>query len=80
MWLMRVEIQTRGTSEPFKNGTPAPLFEVSKYEVGAIGRAFHISPDDERFLMVAPILSEATSRPSIRVVTHWFEELKGRVR
>ena len=36
--------------------------------LGAIGRGFHISPDDTRFLMVAPIPSEGTSRPSIRVV------------
>lgn len=78
--LMRVEVESRGPNDPFTAGTPAPLFDVTKYDIGAIGRAFHITPKDERFLMVAPLTTEGTQNQTIMVVTNWLEELKARVR
>jgi hypothetical protein len=78
--LMRVAIETRGPNEPFTYGTPAQLLDLTKYVIGAIGRAFHISLDDQRFLMISRISAEGGDRTSIMVVNHWLEELNARVR
>jgi hypothetical protein len=34
--------------------------------------AWHIHPDDKRFLMIA----KKTSQPKINIIMNWFEELK----
>jgi Tol biopolymer transport system component len=79
--LMRAEIENSGPNDPFTYRTPAQLLDLSKYVTGTIGRAFHISLDDQRFLMVSRIVGEGGAEgPSIMVVSHWIEELKARVR
>jgi Tol biopolymer transport system component len=77
--LMRVEIDSAGPTDPFTAGTPTRMFELSNYHIGAIGRSFHISLDDKRFLMIARIVNQGEERPSFMVVTHWFDELQARL-
>jgi serine/threonine-protein kinase len=44
------------------------------------GRMFDISPDGKRFLTAKPVGSgPAAARPSIVVVSHWFDEVKARM-
>ena len=66
-----VELQPR-----FVAGTPTKLFE-GPYLRGA-GRAYDVSPDGSRFLMIkegdGP--GDGSSPPGIVVVQNWFEELK----
>jgi hypothetical protein len=40
---------------------------------------FDISPDGKRFLTAKPVGSVAGTRPSIVVVSHWFDEVKARM-
>ena len=57
-------------------GTPMKLFD-GRYLPGGIDRAYDISPDDKRFLMVKQGGgSEETAAPAMIVVQNWFEELK----
>jgi len=72
--LMRVpvELQPRFTA-----GTPTKVLEGLYYR-GGPGRAYDVSPDGERFLMIkeSDPSGDAISPPSIVVVQNWFEELK----
>jgi hypothetical protein len=63
----------------FTYGKPAPLFAVSPYYGAGFGRTFDISTDGKRFLMVKSVGSVAGGRPSIVVVSHWFDEVKARM-
>jgi hypothetical protein len=60
----------------FFAGTPTRLFE-GQYLRGT-GRAYDVSPDGKRFLMIkegdGP--RDNSSPPGIIVVQNWFEELK----
>jgi hypothetical protein len=40
---------------------------------------YDVHPADGTFVMVSPIMSEASSRPQINVVLNRFEEVKARV-
>jgi Tol biopolymer transport system component len=60
----------------FTYGKPEPLFSVSPYYGTGAGRTFDISTDGKRFLMVKAVGSVAGGRPSIVVVSHWFDEVK----
>jgi hypothetical protein len=51
---------------------------MAPYFTGAI-RAFDISADGRRFLVVKNG-DNAAPRPSITVVSHWFDELRARVK
>jgi serine/threonine-protein kinase len=71
--LMQVPIQLQ---PGFSTGTPRMLLEPG-YLLGGPGRAYDISPDGERFLMITADESRAAGAPpSIVVVRNWFEELK----
>ena len=37
---------------------------------------FDVSPDGQRFLFVKSVGSDSSARPSIVIVSNWFEELK----
>jgi hypothetical protein len=79
--LMRVEVEMRGANDPFTFSTPTQLLSLSKFVTGAIGRAFHISLDDQSFLMIARGTPEGGAEStSIMVVTHWIDELHARTR
>ena len=57
-------------------GTPMKQFD-GRYLAAVVDRAYDISPDDKRFLMVKQGGgSEETAAPAMIVVQNWFEELK----
>jgi serine/threonine-protein kinase len=63
------------TSPTFSVGGSASLFSVTPY------RAFleyAVSPDDRRFLMIRPVLTDLPDR--LTVVDNWFDELKAKSR
>jgi serine/threonine-protein kinase len=69
------------TTEPaFTAGKPLRLFEkeYAKSEFPATGRAYDVSSDGQRFLMVKET-DQNTAPAQINVVLNWFEELKRRV-
>ena len=66
----------------FTYGKPQPLLNLDAraYEFGSGGRTFDISKDGKRFLMTKNAASGATTaRPSIVVVSNWFDELKAKM-
>jgi len=80
--LMSVPVQTTGPA--FTAGNPVKLLD-GRYYVGAPpNRAYDVSPDGQRFLMIKDsATSDPTQNaapPSLVVVLNWFEELKTRVR
>ncbi|MGH9256213.1 MAG: hypothetical protein ACRD3C_16780, partial [Vicinamibacterales bacterium] len=60
---------------PFAAGTPRPLF-IGDYQMPVAGRAYDVSPDGQRFLMIKAAPGEAAAPPQIVVVQHWLDELK----
>lgn len=82
--LTSVAVQARG--ESFSASAPAKILSTSYYAgnttLGLDLRAFDVSPDGQRFLMVkdgAASDQTPTSVPRLIVVLHWFEELKARM-
>jgi hypothetical protein len=64
----------------FTYGKPEALFDFTPYSNAvSTGRMFDISPDGKRFLMAKPVGSVTATRPSIVVVSHWFDEVKARM-
>lgn len=61
----------------FSSGTPIQLLD-GPYLLGGPGRAYDLSPDGERFLMITEggEQGEAGSAPHIVVVLNWFSELR----
>jgi serine/threonine-protein kinase len=72
--LMRVPVELQPM---FSAGTPRKLFQ-GQYLKGS-GRAYDVSPDASRFLMIKEGngTDEGATPPSLVVVQNWFEELKG---
>jgi len=61
----------------FEAGKPRRLFEGDYIRTG-IGRAYDVTPDGQRFVMIRP--AAALSGPThLSVVVNWFEELKALV-
>src|SRR5439155_10272814 len=56
----------------FKAGSPTKLFDRGDFDVTAGVRAYDVSPDGQRFLMI----KGQTSMPKMVVITNWSEELK----
>ena len=72
--LMRVPVEARGTV--WSAGTPVALFQ-GRYFTGTQGRAYDVSPDGRRFLMIKEAGDDrGDARPQIIVVQNWTEELK----
>jgi Tol biopolymer transport system component len=68
---------TTGTT--FTYGKPQSLLDAGRY-VAAAGRTVDISPDGKRFLMVKNADSSGpAARPSIVIVSHWFDEVKAKM-
>ncbi|HUF46414.1 MAG TPA: hypothetical protein VMM93_01300, partial [Vicinamibacterales bacterium] len=77
--LMRVPVEP-ARAGAFVHGVPEPLFTLTDFTLGAIGRAFDLSADSRRFLMVAPVTSDSErNRRVLMFVTHWTDELRARV-
>ncbi len=74
--LMKVTV----TTDPdLQLGTPERVFDNGPY-ISGLARAYDVTPDGQRFLMVKEGALEAdASAPRINVVLNWFEELKERV-
>jgi serine/threonine-protein kinase len=81
--LMAVSVQT---TPAFSAANPATLFEaeariLDARMLGNTGRAFDVSPDGKRFLMLKDTgAADRTSRPGIIVVQNWFQELDAKAR
>jgi hypothetical protein len=75
--LMSVPVEaTTGASSTFRTGSPVILLE-GRYYIGTSGRAYDVSPDGERFLMIRQGGSDgAAGAPTIVVVQTWDQELK----
>ena len=72
---MRVPVETSDAT--WRAGTPAKLFERRYYTGGTIGRAYDVSPDGQRFLMIqGPGTDAGAAPPAIIAVQHWDEDLK----
>ncbi len=76
--MMAVPVTTTPTFAP---GTPHALFPAGKYATGPSYRAYDVSPDDRRFLMLSPVSDSVAAAPNrLVVVDHWFEELGRKMR
>ena len=75
--LMTVKVES---SPDFRAGTPTMLFERAYFAPprGLAGRAYDVSADGQRFLMLKDVISAdpASSQARIVLVQNWFEELK----
>jgi len=75
--MMAVPVTTTPTFAP---GTPHALFPAREYAHGPSYRAYDVSPDDRRFLMLSPVSDSVAAAPNrLVVVEHWFEELKAKM-
>jgi hypothetical protein len=54
------------------------LLDTRGYYIASAGRTFDISPDGKRLLMMKTAGGGTADRPSIVVVSHWFDEVKER--
>ena len=73
--LLRVPVEASGAT--WNAGTPMKLLEGRYYTGTGSGRAYDVSPDGQRFLMIkAPGGDSTASSPSVIVVQHFDEELK----
>ncbi|MEX2271832.1 MAG: protein kinase [Vicinamibacterales bacterium] len=61
-------------------GKPAPLFDVSPYFFGAVGRNYDVSRDGRRFVMVKNPVNAAAQSTPITIVLNWVEELRARLK
>jgi serine/threonine-protein kinase len=80
--LVSVAVQT---TPVFRTASPARLFEAQSRildgrVLGNTGRAFDVSADGTRFLMLKDAAPDRTSRPGIIVVQNWFQDLQARLR
>jgi len=79
--LMSVAVQT---SPAFSSGTPVRLFDTRPYYSLGVSRAYDVSADGEKFLMIKSVAAtgDRGSTPTsmaMTVVLNWFEELRARV-
>ena len=82
--LTAVTVQTTGGI--FSAGVPATVLNTRYHGGATLGgfdlRAFDVSPDGQRFLMIKEVASlkpTDESLPSMVLVMNWFEELKARL-
>ncbi|MEO6212080.1 MAG: hypothetical protein ABIP65_00505, partial [Vicinamibacterales bacterium] len=74
--LMSLQVSRVAPGAPFAYSTPVPIdLGTGDYDLGFIGRAFDISPDGQRFLLLKIAQSAAGQRQSLRVITHWRDDL-----
>jgi hypothetical protein len=75
--MMSTTIQT---SPVFDYTKPQPLFDASSYSLGTRGRNYDVAADG-RFLFVQTIAQPiATSAASLVIVTHWFDDVRARLK
>ncbi|HEX6323306.1 MAG TPA: protein kinase, partial [Vicinamibacterales bacterium] len=59
---------------------PVPLFDVSPYFFGGLGRNYDIAADGRRFAMVKQAREQQNEPQPITIVLNWIEELRARVK
>jgi roadblock/LC7 domain-containing protein len=75
--MMAVPVKTQPS---FEVGKPQLLFEAPYLQNHTGGGALYdVSRDGQRFLMLKPVESQATTSTQINMVLNWFEELKKKV-
>jgi serine/threonine-protein kinase len=75
--MMRVPVDAGST---FNSGTPEMLFADAYWRSSVGGRAYDITPDGERFVMLkSGDGDELSGSGELILVQNWFEELKARV-
>ena len=72
--MMSVPLEPGAT---FRHGKPVSLFPAGHYYVN-VARNYDVSPDGKRFYMVKNAAGPGT-RPSMIVVTRWFDEVRTKV-
>jgi hypothetical protein len=74
-----VAVSPRSAGSSFQYGPPAVVLSLAGYFHDQATRTYDISPDGRRFLMVK---AESTTAPpqTITVVSHWYEELRARMK
>ena len=73
--LLRVPVEASGGT--WHAGAPVKLLEGRYYTGTGSGRAYDVSPDGRRFLMIkGPATDAGAAPPALIVVQHWDEELK----
>jgi serine/threonine-protein kinase len=77
---MLMSVAVTGRDQP-EFGKPVPLFDLSPYFFGGVGRNYDVSPDGTRFVMVKnpPTAPKARNAP-ISITLNWIEELRARVK
>jgi eukaryotic-like serine/threonine-protein kinase len=76
--LMAVQVQTSPGRPDFVYGTPAQVLDTSTWGGASVGRPYDISADGRRFLAIIPVTANSAERPTITVITNWFDELRAR--
>ncbi len=73
-------VVTVATAPSFSAGAPRALFPAKPYARSLSYRAYDLSPDDKRFIMLRPVTdSVAPPNSTLVVVDNWFEELKAKM-
>jgi serine/threonine-protein kinase len=60
-------------------GNPELLFPAGRY-FSFVAREYDVSHDGKRFLMIKPFDPVTGARPSLIVVSHWFDEVRAKMR
>jgi len=63
----------------FSHARAQELFDARPYFGYTVARPFDVSPDGRRFFMSRAVADDTSLRPSVVIVSNWFEELKARV-
>ncbi|MDH4064483.1 MAG: hypothetical protein OEW19_08785, partial [Acidobacteriota bacterium] len=71
----RMMAVTFGGGSPPALGDPAVLFE-GRFADYVFGRYYDVTPDGQRFLMIAYATQGEADSYSIIIMEHWFEELR----
>ena len=75
--MMAVPVTTGASLEV---GTPRPLFSTKAYVRTLSHRAYDVTPDDRRFIMLRA-LSDSTATPSqLVLVDNWMDELRAKLK
>jgi len=76
--LMGVRVQASPGRPDFLYETPAQVLDTITWRGGNVGRPYDISADGRRFLAIIPVTVNTSDRPTITVITNWFDELRAR--
>jgi hypothetical protein len=66
------------TTTGFNYERPQRLFDMSSF-YSTTGRTYDVDSDGKRFLFVKQVGSNAVTRPSIVVVSHWLDDVRARM-